>query len=59
MAGFPPWELDHGRLYHKLPARRGFPDIVRWREVLEEIPSCLSVRDGFLHRNRRDRVKYL
>jgi Amino acid permease len=59
LAGFPSWGLGHGRLYHKLPAPYDFPDIVRWCEVLEEIPTCPSVRDGFLHRNRRDRVSHL
>ena len=59
LVGFPPWELDHGRLYHKLPARCGLPDTVRWREVLEEIQTCAGGRYGFLLRNRRDRGKYL
>jgi hypothetical protein len=59
LASFPPWELGHGRFCHKLPAPSDFPDIVHWREVLEEIPTCLSVRYGFLHRNRRNRGKYL
>jgi Amino acid permease len=59
LVGFPPWELGHSRLYHELPAPCDFPHIIRWREVLEEVPTCPCVRDGFLHRNRRDRGRYL
>ena len=59
LVGFPQGELELGRFCHKLPPTYVFPDIVRWREVLEEISACPSVRDGFPHWNRRDRVKYL
>ena len=59
LVGLPPWELDYGRLCHKLPAPCDVPDIVRCRKVLEANSNCPSVRDGFLHWTCRDRGRNL
>ena len=48
LVGLPPWELEHGHLYLKLPPPCDVPDTVRWRTVLEANPKYPTVRDGFL-----------